>query len=56
MQTRTGEAGAEDLGLGNGKLALAQANGQAMDSAQLQDISKMLGFGPSSSGRCCWRS
>ena len=42
METGTGEAVAEELGFGNCKLALAQANHQAMDSAQLQDVSEML--------------
>ena len=42
METRTSEAVAKELGLGDCKLALAQANRQAMDSAQLQDVSEML--------------
>ena len=42
METRTGEAMAEELGLGDGKLTFAQANCQAMDMAQLQDISEVL--------------
>ena len=55
MQAGTGEVVAKELGLRHGKLALAQANCQAMGAAQLQDISEMLGSDPSSSGRCCRR-
>ena len=42
MKTGTGEAVAQELGLGDSKLTLAQANHKAMDLAQLQDISEML--------------
>ena len=35
MEAGTGEVVAEELSLGNSKLAFAQANCQAMDSAQL---------------------
>ena len=42
MKTGTGEAMAQELGLGDIKLTLAQANFKAMDSAQLQDIWEML--------------
>ena len=42
MEARTGEAMSQELGLGNSKLTFAQANCQAMDRAQLQDVSEML--------------
>ena len=42
MKTGTGEAVAQVLSLGDGKLTLAQANRKAMDSAQLQNGSEML--------------
>ena len=42
MEAGTGEAMAQELGLGEGKLSFAQANRQAMDTAQLQDVSVML--------------
>ena len=42
MEDGTGEAMAKELGLGDCKLTFAQANRQAMDMAQLQDISEML--------------
>ena len=38
----TGEAMTQELGLGNSELTFAQANCQAVDSAQLQDFSEML--------------
>ena len=42
VKTGTGEVMAEEICLGNGKLSFAQANCQAMDTAQLQDVSEML--------------
>ena len=42
MQAGTEEAVAKKLGLRHGKLALAQANRQAMGGTQLQDVSEML--------------
>ena len=42
MQAGTGEVVAKELGLRHGKLALAQANCQAMGAAQLQDVTEML--------------
>ena len=45
METGTGEVVSEELGLRNPKLTLAQANRQAMDSAQLQDVAEMLNMG-----------
>ena len=42
MEAGAGEAVSEELGLRNGKLALAHANLQAMGSAQLQDVLEML--------------
>ena len=42
IEAGTGEALAQELGLGDGELTLAQANCQAMGSAQLQDVSEML--------------
>ena len=41
MEAGTGEVRAQELGLGDGKLTLAQANHQAMGTA-LQDVSEML--------------
>ena len=38
----TGEFVSKELGLRHGKLALAQANHQAMGRAQLQDVTEML--------------
>ena len=38
----TGEAMTQELGLRDIKLTLAQANCQAMDIAQLQDVPEML--------------
>ena len=49
MQGGTGESVSKELGLRHGKLALAQANCQAMGTTQLQDVTEMLGFDPSSS-------
>ena len=45
METRTGEVVAKELSFRNCKLAFAQANRQAMDPAQLQDISERLNMG-----------
>ena len=45
METGTGETVSKELSLGNCKLTLAQANRQAMDSAQLQDVAEMLNMG-----------
>ena len=42
VKTGTGEARAEEFGLGDDKLTFAQANLQAVDTAQLQDVSEML--------------
>ena len=42
MQASTGESVSKELGLRHSKLALAQANGQAMGMAQLQDVTEML--------------
>ena len=42
MQARTGKAVAKELGLRHGELTLAQANCQAMGTAQLQDVTEML--------------
>ena len=42
METGTGETVSKELSLGNCKLTLAQANRQAMDSAQLQNVAEML--------------
>ena len=42
METGTDDAVAQELGLGDNNLTLAQANCKAMDSAQLQDVSEML--------------
>ena len=42
VETRTGEAMTQELGLGDDKLTLAQVNCQAMDTAQLQDVSEVL--------------
>ena len=42
MQAGTGESVSKELGLRHGKLALAQANRQAMGAAQLQDVTEML--------------
>ena len=42
MEAGTGEAMAKELCPGNGKLTLAQANCQAMDTAQLQEILEMM--------------
>ena len=36
------KAMAKELGLGDSELTFAQANCQAMDMAQLQDVSEML--------------
>ena len=52
VKADTGESVSKELSLRHSKLALAQANRQAMGAAQLQDITEMLGSGPSSSGRC----
>ena len=41
-ETGTGEAMAKELGLADGKLTLAQATCQTMDTAQLKDVSEML--------------
>ena len=42
MQAGAGEAMAKELGLRQGKLALAQANHQAMGATQLQGVLEML--------------
>ena len=42
VEAGTDEAISQELGLGNPKLTFAQANCQALDSAQLQDASEML--------------
>ena len=42
MEARTGEVMAKELGLRDSKLIYAQANGQAMGTLQLQDVSEML--------------
>ena len=42
VETRTGEAMTQELGLGDGKFTLTQANCQAMARAQLQDVSEAL--------------
>ena len=42
MQAGTGEFVSKELGLRHGKLALAQANCQAMGATQLQDVLEML--------------
>ena len=42
MEPGTGEAVSEELSFGNCKLTLAQADGQAMDPAQLHGVMKML--------------
>ena len=42
MEAGTGEAMTKELSLWNSKLTLAQANREAMDAAQLQDVSEML--------------
>ena len=42
MQAGTGEVVAKELGLRHGELTLVQANRQALDEAQLQDVSEML--------------
>ena len=42
VKTRTGGVMAQELSLGDGKLTFAQANCQAIDTAQLQDVSEML--------------
>ena len=42
METGTGEAVAQELSLGNCKLTFVQANCQAMDPAQLQDVVEMM--------------
>ena len=42
LEAGTGEVMAKELILKNNKLTLAQANCQAVGSAQLQDISEML--------------
>ena len=42
MKAGTGESVSKELCLRHGKLALAQANRQAMGVAQLQDVREML--------------
>ena len=42
MEARTGDMMAQELGLQDGKLTLAQAYHQAMGAAQLQDVSELL--------------
>ena len=42
MEDGTGEAMAKELGLRDCKLSFAQANCQAMGTAQFQDVSEML--------------
>ena len=42
VEARASESMAQELGLRDGKLALAQTNHQAMGLAQLQDVSEML--------------
>ena len=42
MEARTGEVIAQELSFGHSKLTFAQVNHQAMDSAQLQDVSEIL--------------
>ena len=42
MEAGTGEVMAQELSLRDGELTLAQANCQAMDSAQLQEVAEML--------------
>ena len=42
VKAGTGESVSKELGLRQGKLALAQANHQAMGTAQLQDVTEML--------------
>ena len=42
MEAGTGEAMAKEIGLRDSKLTFAQANHQAMGTAQLQDFSEML--------------
>ena len=42
VETGTGEGMTQELSLGDGELTLAQANPQAMDTAQLQDVSEVL--------------
>ena len=42
VKAGTGESVSQELGLRHGKLELAQANRQAMGTAQLQDIMEML--------------
>ena len=42
MKAGTGESVSKELGLRHSKLALAQANCQAMGVAQLQDVTEML--------------
>ena len=41
VETKTGEAMAWELRLGEGKLTFAQANHLAMDTSQLQGVSEM---------------
>ena len=41
-EARTGETMTQELGFGNPELTFTQANLQAMDSAQLQEVSEML--------------
>ena len=41
-EPRTGEMMAQELSLGDSKLTFAQANHQAMGTAQLQDILEVL--------------
>ena len=41
-EARTGEVMAKKLSLRDSKLIYAQANGQAMGTLQLQDVSEML--------------
>ena len=56
VETGTGEAMAQELGLGDGELTFAQANCQAMDTAQLQVVLEMLNMRSTSSvGRYCRR-
>ena len=42
VKALTGESVSKELGLRHGKLALVQANCQAMGAAQLQDVTEML--------------
>ena len=42
LQVQPGETVSQELGFRHGKLTLAQAYGQAMGAAQLQNVSEML--------------